>query len=45
MTDIREMQQDSWKRHQEILDLIEALSDSRSSDGVSSVWNFTVREE
>jgi hypothetical protein len=34
------MQKDAVKRHQEVLDMIEALSDTTSSDAVSSVWKF-----
>jgi hypothetical protein len=37
---IAEMQEDAEKRHKEVLDMIEALSDTTSSDGASSVWKF-----
>jgi hypothetical protein len=36
MVDITQMQEDSQKRHQEVLHMIEALSDT-SSDGTSIV--------
>jgi hypothetical protein len=32
------MQEDAEKRHKEVMNMIEALSDT-SSDSVSSVWN------
>ncbi|KAJ7896980.1 hypothetical protein B0H13DRAFT_1884747 [Mycena leptocephala] len=35
--DIAEMQEDAEKRHKEVLDMIEALSNTTSSDGASSV--------
>ncbi|KAJ7828646.1 hypothetical protein B0H13DRAFT_1916969 [Mycena leptocephala] len=38
-TDVREMQQYAERRHQEVLDMIVALSDATSSDSASSVWN------
>ena len=34
------MQEDAEKQHKEVLDMIEALSDTTSSDGTSSVWEF-----
>jgi hypothetical protein len=34
------MQQDAEKRHNEVLDMIEALSDTTSSDEVSFVCKF-----
>jgi hypothetical protein len=37
MTDITEIQENAWKRHQEVLNAIEALSDRTSSDRTSSV--------
>jgi hypothetical protein len=37
MKDITQMQEDAEKQHQEVLDMIEALSDTTSSDGASSV--------
>jgi hypothetical protein len=37
MIDITQMQEDAEKRHKEMLDMIEALSDTTSSDGASSV--------
>jgi hypothetical protein len=40
MNDITKMQEDVEKRHKEVLDMIEALSDRTSSDGASSVWQF-----
>ncbi|KAJ7907775.1 hypothetical protein B0H13DRAFT_2499871 [Mycena leptocephala] len=38
--DITQMQEDAEKQHKEVLDMIEALSDTTSSDGASSVWEF-----
>jgi hypothetical protein len=35
--DITQMQEDAEKRYKEVLDMIEALSDTASSDGASSV--------
>jgi hypothetical protein len=35
--DIAEMQQDADKQHKEVLDMIEALSNTTGSDGASSV--------
>jgi hypothetical protein len=40
MKDITQMQEDAEKQHKEVLDMIEALSDTTSSDGASSVWEF-----
>ncbi|KAJ7909828.1 hypothetical protein B0H13DRAFT_2490039 [Mycena leptocephala] len=40
MKDITQMQEDAEKRNKEVLDMIEALSDTTSSDGASSVWEF-----
>ncbi|KAJ7923753.1 hypothetical protein B0H13DRAFT_1864559 [Mycena leptocephala] len=37
MIDITQMQEDAEKRHKEMLDMIEALPDTTSSDGASSV--------
>jgi hypothetical protein len=37
MRDAIKMQEDANKRHKEVLDLIETLSDT-SSDGASTVW-------
>ncbi|KAJ7838139.1 P-loop containing nucleoside triphosphate hydrolase protein [Mycena leptocephala] len=37
MNDITKMQEDVEKRHKEVLDMIEALSDRTSSDGASSI--------
>jgi hypothetical protein len=34
------MQQDAEKRHREVLDMIEAFSDTTSSDGASNVWKL-----
>jgi hypothetical protein len=39
MKDITKMQEDADKRHKEVLEAIEALSDT-SSDGASSVPKF-----
>jgi alpha-D-ribose 1-methylphosphonate 5-triphosphate diphosphatase PhnM len=40
MKDIAQMQEDAEKRHKEVLDMIEALSDTTSSDRASSVHEF-----
>jgi hypothetical protein len=40
ITDIAEMQENARKRHQEVLDLVEAFLDSASSDRASSVRGF-----
>jgi hypothetical protein len=37
MAEIAEMQENAQKRHQEVLNLVEALSDVTSSDSASSV--------
>ncbi|KAJ6564232.1 hypothetical protein B0H19DRAFT_1258698 [Mycena capillaripes] len=37
MRDLTKMQEDAEKRHQEVLDMIEALSDTASSDAASSM--------
>jgi hypothetical protein len=37
MQDITQMQEDAEKQHKEVLDMIEALSDTISSDRSSSV--------
>jgi hypothetical protein len=37
MKDLTQMQGDAEKRNKEVLDMIEALSDTTSSDGASSV--------
>jgi hypothetical protein len=39
MNNIMEIQEDAEKRHREVLDMIKALSDTTSSDGVSFVRN------
>jgi hypothetical protein len=41
MTDATVMQEEAEKRHQEVLNMIEALSDSTSSDGASFVCTIT----
>jgi hypothetical protein len=38
------MQEDAEKRHKEVIDMIEALSDTTSSDGTSSVHEFHFSE-
>jgi hypothetical protein len=38
MTNVTRMQQDAQDRHQEVLEVIEALSDTTSSDRASTVW-------
>jgi hypothetical protein len=40
MKDITEMQEDAKKRHKKVLDMIESLADSTSSDRASSVWKL-----
>jgi hypothetical protein len=40
MKDITQMQEDAEKRNKEVLDMIEALSDTTSSDRASSVCEF-----
>jgi hypothetical protein len=40
MHTITEMQRDAEKRQQEVVDMIEALADTTSSDIASSVWKF-----
>jgi hypothetical protein len=40
MSDMTKMQEDAENRHKEVLDMIEALSDTTSSDGASSVGQF-----
>jgi hypothetical protein len=37
MNDITQMQEDAERRNKEVLDMIEALSDTASLDGASSV--------
>jgi alpha-D-ribose 1-methylphosphonate 5-triphosphate diphosphatase PhnM len=44
MKDITQIQQDAEKRHKEVLDMIEALSDTTSSDRASSVHEFHFSE-
>jgi hypothetical protein len=40
MKDITEMQKDAESRQKAVLDMIEALSDTASSDEASLVWQF-----
>jgi hypothetical protein len=40
MTDISKMWAEAKKRHQEVLSMIDGLSDSASSAGASMVWQF-----
>jgi hypothetical protein len=40
MKDLTQMQEDAEKRNKEVLAMIEALSDTTSSDRSSSVWEF-----
>jgi hypothetical protein len=40
MKNITEMQQDAESRHNSVLIMIEALSETASSDGASFVWQF-----
>ncbi|KAJ6537865.1 hypothetical protein B0H19DRAFT_1078974 [Mycena capillaripes] len=42
MTDVAKMQQEAQERHQEVLKMIEALSDGASSDRASSVRGSTL---
>jgi hypothetical protein len=41
MTDITGMQENAQKRHEEVLSLVEVLSDGTSSDRASSVCKFS----
>jgi hypothetical protein len=43
--DITQMREDAQKRNKEVLDMIEALSDTTSSDSASSVWGIPVLSE
>jgi hypothetical protein len=45
MKDITQMQEDAEKRHKEVLDMIEALSDTTGSDRASSVWELQSSEK
>jgi hypothetical protein len=38
LKDITQIKEDAEKQHKEVLEMIEALSDTTSSDGASSVW-------
>jgi hypothetical protein len=40
MNNITKMQEEAENRHKEVLDMIEALSDTASSDGASAVGHF-----
>jgi hypothetical protein len=40
MKDITEMQEGAERRHKEVIDMIEALSDTTGSDKASAVWEF-----
>jgi hypothetical protein len=40
MINITEIHEDMQKRHQEVLNMVEALSEATSSDGASSVCKF-----
>jgi hypothetical protein len=44
MKDIAQVQEDAEKRHKEVLDMIEALSDTTNSDRASSVDEFHFTE-
>jgi hypothetical protein len=39
------MQEDVEKQQKQVLEMIEALSDTTSSDGASSVWEFHSSEK
>jgi hypothetical protein len=39
MTDLTRMQEEATNRHQEVLSIIEGLSDTASLDRASTVWN------
>ncbi|KAJ6533566.1 hypothetical protein B0H19DRAFT_1080984 [Mycena capillaripes] len=43
ISEIPNLEQEARRRHQEVLDMIEALSEGASSDGTSGVWNFYYR--
>jgi hypothetical protein len=40
MTDISKMQAEAKQRHQEVLAMINGLTDTASSDRASTVWQF-----
>jgi hypothetical protein len=42
LPDIIEMQKDAQRRHQEVLDMIEKLSEATASEGVSTVCNSSM---
>jgi hypothetical protein len=42
VSDVREMQQHAEERHHKVLRMIEALSETASSDGASSVWKSII---
>jgi hypothetical protein len=42
LPDIAEMKKDAQKRHQEVLDMIEKLSEATASERASTVSNSTV---
>jgi hypothetical protein len=44
MMDIAQMPKDAEKRNKEVLDMIETLLDTTSSDRSSSVWEFQSSE-
>jgi alpha-D-ribose 1-methylphosphonate 5-triphosphate diphosphatase PhnM len=44
MKDIAQIQEDAEKRHKEVIDMIEALSDTTGSDRASSVHEFHFSE-
>jgi hypothetical protein len=44
MMDITHMQEDAQQQNKDVLDMIEALSDTTSSDRASSVWEFQSSE-
>lgn len=42
LPEVADMQKDAQKRHQEVLDMIEHLSDGTTSEEVSFVNGFTI---
>jgi hypothetical protein len=40
MANVSKIQAEAKQRHQEVLDMINELSDTASSDGASTVWQF-----
>jgi hypothetical protein len=45
MMDVAKMHEEAWKRHQDVLHLIEELSDATGSDRASTVREFNQLSE